>query len=239
LTQLRNFMLEKTYDYGYSTFNWHLRSELNWHRYQQIIDEVLTYSNQGLILDSGCGFGQISEMLHLRGAEVVGLDVGGVSNACKVWKHLSSSFIIGDGCKLPFPSEHFEIVVCCGALEHVYDERKFLLEAKRVLKKNGLFLCYYLPNITGFESLFSRISYTDHKFYDSKRIKRLFADCGYEVFAMKREHVIPELRFAPVQETYNKLHRFVTLLDDVLNKSPLRFFGDNWRIYGRKISDAS
>ncbi len=237
LTKLRGFMVDKTFDYGYSNFNWHLRSLLNWHRYQQIVDEVLNHSSQGLILDSGCGFGQISEMLRLKGAKVVGLDIGGGLNACKIWKHLSSSFVLGDGCKLPFLSENFEVVVCCGALEHVYDERKFLMEARRVLKNNGLFLCYYLPNKTGFESLFSKISYTDHKFYDSKRIRHLFTECGYEVLTMRREHVIPELRLGPVQATYNKLHRFVALLDDVLTKSPLRFFGDNWRVYGRKISD--
>lgn len=238
MVDLRSFLLEKTFSYGYSKLNWHLRSLLNWHRYEQIVKEVFRLASQGFVLDAGCGFGQITEMLHLKGTRVVGIDIGGEIRECKVWKHLLASFILGDGCKLPFKSEMFDAVVCCGALEHVYNERNFLEECRRVLKNNGLFLCYYLPNKTGFESLFSKILPTDHKFYDNNRIEHLFRECGYEVLTTTREHVIPEPRFSPALEIYNRMHKILALLDDALTKTPLRVFGDNWRVYGRKINDA-
>lgn len=230
---LRSLMLEKTFFYRYQKWNFHLRSLLNWHRYEKIVDEVLRLSSQGFVLDVGCGFGQISEMLHLKGVKVCGVDIGGELRENKIWKHLRAPFVLGDGCNLSFKSEMFDAVVCCGVLEHVYDERKFLEECRRVLKKNGLFLCYYLPNRTGFESLFSKVLTTEHKFYDINNIKRLFIECGYEVLTITREHVIPEPRFGRAIEFWNRLHKVLSLLDDALIGTPLRFFGDNWRVYAK------
>jgi len=211
-----------------------LRSLLNWHRYEQIVDDVLRLSSQGFVLDVGCGFGQITEMLHLKGIRVVGIDIGGEIRENKVWKHLHASFILGDGCNLPFKKGTFDAVICCGVLEHAYNQHKFLRECRRVLKNNGLFLCYYLPNKTGIESLFSKVLYTEHKFFERSKIERLFRECGYDVLTVTREHVIPEPRFSRVQEIWNRLHKILALLDDALTKTPLKVFGDDWKVYARK-----
>jgi ubiquinone/menaquinone biosynthesis C-methylase UbiE len=231
---LRLFLIEQTTRYDASEVNWHLRSLLNWHRYQNIIDEILKWSPGGLILDVGCGFGEISELLRIKGLSVVGLDYGGSRHESKVWKHLRSPFLLGDGCTLPFPSGIFNTVVCCGVLEHVYNEQKFLLECKRVLNKRGLFLCYYLPNETGCESFFAKIGVpTMHKFYTQRKIIELFNKCGYDIIHTSREHVIPELRISNSQKVYNKLRSVITTLDDNLNQSAFNVFGDNWRVYAR------
>jgi SAM-dependent methyltransferase len=60
------------------------------------------------VLDVGCGFGQITEMLNLEGVEAIGIDIGGDTRENRVWKHLSSIFILGDGCNLPFGSNVFD-----------------------------------------------------------------------------------------------------------------------------------
>jgi len=234
LAELRRFILEKTFSYGYAKWNFHLRSLLNWHRYEKIVEDVLRLVAQGFVLDVGCGFGQITEMLHVKGVRVVGVDIGGEIRENKVWKHLRAPFILADGCNLPFKSGMFDAVICCGVLEHVYDKRKFLEESRRVLKNNGLFLCYYLPNKTGFEFLFSKVLPTEHKFYDKNSIEHLFRECGYEVLTITREHVIPEPRFSQALEIWNRLHKIFALLDDALTKTPLKVFGDNWRVYARK-----
>lgn len=167
-----------------------------------------------------------------------GVDIGGENRENKVWKHLRASFVLGDGCNLPFKSEMFDAVVCCGALEHAYNSRKFLKDSGRVLKNNGLFLCYYLPNKTGLESLFSKVFPSEHNFYDNNSIEHLFSECGYEVLTVTREHVIPELRFLPVLQIWNRLNKILVHLDDLLNKTRLKFFGDNWRVYARKMKDS-
>jgi len=170
----------------------------------------------------------------LKGVRAVGVDIGGEIRENKVWKHLHASFILGNGCNLPFKKETFDVVVCCGVLDHVYNQRRFLRECRRVLKNNGLFLCYYLPNKTGPESLFAKVLRTEHQFFERGEIQRLFRECGYDVFKVSREHVIPEPRFSRAQEIWNRLHKILALLDDALTKTPLRFLGDNWRVYARK-----
>lgn len=234
-SELRNFILEMTFSYGYQKWNFHIRSFLNWHRYEKIVDEIFNLLPHGLVLDVGCGFGQITEMLHLKGIIVYGIDLGGQTRENKVWKHLSAPFILGDGCNLPFKSKMFDAVICCGVLEHVYNERKFLKECGRVLKNNNLFLCYYLPNKTGFESLFSKIIHTEHKFYDNNGINHLFRECGYEILNITREHFIPVLGFGRTIEYWNRFNKILSLLDDMLIKTPLKYFGDNWKIYARKM----
>lgn len=257
--ELQRFLLDETIVHGYSNWNFNIQSALNWHRYEHIIDEVSKILPRGLVLDVGCGFGQITEMMRLRGIHAIGLDLGapdeekkewrknenssdaslkGGSRQNKVWNHLFSPFILGDGCTLPFASGVFDAVVCCGTLEHVYDEQKFLGECRRVLKNNAPFLCYYLPNKTGFESLSSKYFFlpTIHKFYDRSMISNLFSACGFEVFGMDREHIIPDPHFLQRFQVWRKLYKTNTLLDDALVRTRLRFFGDNWRVYARKTS---
>jgi len=238
--KLRDSMLEKSLQYGYCKYNLNLRSLLNWHRYEKIVEDVLTTSSQGFTLDVGCGFGQITEMLHLKRMRVMGIDIGGEVRENKVWKHLNAPFVLGDGCNLPVKSETFDVVVCCGVLEHAYDKRRFLKECYRVTKSNGLFLCYFLPNKTGLESLLSRIISTEHIFYEGSSIESLFNECGWKVFAAKREHIMPSFYVHNgLQNLANKLDKIIFMLDDMLSETPLRFFGTNWKVYARKASPSS
>jgi ubiquinone/menaquinone biosynthesis C-methylase UbiE len=257
LKTLRLSLLKDSIANGYAEYNFNLDSLLTWHRYERILKEVSTLSPGGLILDVGCGFGQMTEMLRLSGIRSIGLDLGAPgskkkewtnagsgshisthkeSNQNKVWKHLRSPFILGDGCTLPLATGFFDAVVCCGTLEHVYEEKKLLMECHRVLTGNGLFLCYFLPNKTGFESLASKYFSipTIHKFYNKALIESLFKDCGYDILDISREHLIPEPHFVERFKIWNKSQRILTWADDVLSNTQLDFFGDNWRIIARK-----
>ena len=42
--------------------------------------------------------------------------------------------------RIPFPEDHFDIVTCLNALDHVNDFEKTIAEIKRVTKQGGLFL---------------------------------------------------------------------------------------------------
>lgn len=233
LAQLRNFMLEKSFGYGYEKYNFHLRSLLNWHRYEQIINEIISLSPR-FVLDVGCGFGQITEMLHVKGIRAIGIDIGVKLKRLeknKVWKNLCAPFALGDACNLPFKSETFDVVVCCGVLEHVYDQYKFSKECRRVLKNDGFFLCYYLPNKTGLESIFSRIFPTGHKFYTKASTEYVLNRSGFRVLNIKREQVIPSLFVSDsALKLQNKLRGIVLPLDDVLNRTPFSSVGQNWKV---------
>jgi SAM-dependent methyltransferase len=43
-----------------------------------------------------------------------------------------------DVTEIPFPDEHFDLIICSHVLEHVPDDRKAIAELHRVMKKGGL-----------------------------------------------------------------------------------------------------
>jgi SAM-dependent methyltransferase len=229
-------MLANTHHYGYSMWNFHLRSLLQWGRHVEIASEIHRLLHYGLVLDVGCGFGHITEMLCMKGIRAVGLDIVGRGG---VWRDLSASFLVGDACNTPFHSNTFDAIVCCGVLEHVRNPRAFLQECGRALKRDGLFLCYYLPNKTGLESLFSKTFPTEHRFYDKNSIMRLFIGCGFKVKTLSRAHVLPQPRSNQAIQVWNDLNKVLRPLDRFLARTPLGFLRDNWRVHAEKKQDSN
>ncbi len=95
----------------------------------------------GLLLDLGCGPGYLHEYFLKAGIEAVGIEI--VKKKIKFAKKTvpKGSFVLADGCNLPFKKECFSTVVSNDVLEHVpYNLTNPLVsEAKRTLKPNGLF----------------------------------------------------------------------------------------------------
>jgi SAM-dependent methyltransferase len=95
----------------------------------------------GLLLDLGCGGGYLHEYFLKVGIESVGVEIG--RNKIKCAKKIvpEGSFVLADGCKLPFKKECFSTVITNDVLEHVpYNLANPLVnEVKRTLKTDGLF----------------------------------------------------------------------------------------------------
>lgn len=112
-------------------------------RYQQPYSEkfqdewfkkmVRLVQKNGLILDNGCGVGQLSKYFPTE--KIVGLDIsqGMLGKA----KYKLQYLVRGDGQFLPFRDEMFDIIICRSLLHHLPDPRVALLEMHRVLKPNG------------------------------------------------------------------------------------------------------
>lgn len=92
------------------------------------------------VLDVGTNSGEFMKMLLSgdRNLKVKGIDVSEV--AVKAAKEKGLDVILGDGESLPFPDESFDYVILMEVLSHVHDPKKILLEAKRVLKQNGVLI---------------------------------------------------------------------------------------------------
>lgn len=97
------------------------------------------------ILEIGCGLGEASVYFAKQGADVVATDIsqGMVNLAFKV-AACHKVKINGQECsaeQLPFDNGTFDIVYAANVLHHV-DIDKTLCEVKKVLKPNGLFICW-------------------------------------------------------------------------------------------------
>lgn len=92
-----------------------------------------------IVLDIGCGTGYGSNLISAHFKRVYGVDISheAINYAKKNWKSKNISFIVGSGTDIPFRNDTFDIVIAFEVFEHIKDWRKFLLEIKRVTKKNG------------------------------------------------------------------------------------------------------
>ncbi len=112
----------------------------------RILREVFAATDpKGLrVLEVGAGTGRDSLALAAAGAEVVTLDyaprsLGLIRDAARA-ADARVHVVGGDGLRLPFPDESFDLVFHQGLLEHFRDPGPLLRENVRVLKKGGLLL---------------------------------------------------------------------------------------------------
>jgi SAM-dependent methyltransferase len=87
------------------------------------------------VLDFGCGAGALVRGLEAAGYESYGCDFpGSVSNSSNgQFRQIQSS----PEYSLPFPDEHFDVVVSTGVLEHAQNKRECFAEMRRILKRDG------------------------------------------------------------------------------------------------------
>lgn len=182
----------------------HLQSPFSVANYIRIADEVARLAHRTgraggetgppAVLDWGAGFGQLSYLLARRGCAVTSYDLGPpgltplpIDPARTVLKDQHPSL-------LPFAAGSFDVVVSCGVLEHVQDDRASVAEIRRVLCPGGLFAIYNLPQRWGYVELLVtlfRLGYTHERRYSAAGTRRLLAEHGFRVRAMRRSNMLP------------------------------------------------
>lgn len=112
------------------------RAELacNW------IMEITRGQKDALILDIGCGLGQL--ILRLEEIGYAGLfGVDGSESAVHQIKnkaqHARIQHLDIEMGGLPFPNDYFEVVICMEVFEHLYDPVSVMNEITRVLRPGG------------------------------------------------------------------------------------------------------
>ncbi len=92
------------------------------------------------VLEVGCAYGILADLMEALGAVVTGLDISNwaISQAGSLYPAVA--FTEGDILSLPFPNNSFDVVIGVGVLECLTDNAAMeiaLREAKRVLKPQG------------------------------------------------------------------------------------------------------
>lgn len=94
------------------------------------------------VLEVGCGDGYGTSILSKKAKKIIGLDVDRktTEDADKKYGTDKCVFQAYDGKKLPYNNNTFDAVVSFQVIEHVNDDKGFVSEISRILKKDGIFL---------------------------------------------------------------------------------------------------
>ena len=213
-------------------------------RYQAIDPGKLALRPDTRLLDVGCGTGRhLLELSRYPGC-FVGLDMARAD--LRVLQYLllltareralvaEVEAIQGDGERLPFADDLFDVVICTETLEHVPDDRAVLRELVRVLRRGGV-LVVSVPDEYS-ERLLWRLSprYRSHpgghvRIYRRKDITTLLRASGAEPFAIQFRHSLESVRWlihSVVDREWGKPGRVTRAVRWLLDKPSHR----NWRV---------
>ncbi len=140
------------------------------------IEEYKTYFNStGKCLDLGCGIGQYSKQLIKYGYDVISADISDIAlNKVKDFNENVVKLDMRD--KFPFLNNEFDLVFANLSIHYFSDEdtRKLMLEIKRILKEDGLFIGS-VNGIEGLKVIGNETKEIEYHFYEYKdKLIRLF-----------------------------------------------------------------
>jgi SAM-dependent methyltransferase len=153
------------------------------------------------ILDWGCGYGQVTDLLWRAGIDVTAFDYRPESPEGLLplnrYSHLRAH-ISHDPRRLPFPDHSFDAVLSCGVLEHVEDPHASLEEIRRVLVPGGTLYVYKLPNRTSYlEAIARRLGLYYHgalehdRVYDRRTACELVRGHGFDIREVRLMNMLP------------------------------------------------
>jgi len=120
--------------------------------YSGVEEALLAFVGPGVagrVLEVGCGTGHWLRLLAERGIRVAGVDAS--SNMLDYAHDQAPGAALAHATAehLPWAGEAFERVFCINALHHFEDKRRFLAEARRVLRPGGQLMTIGLDPHTG------------------------------------------------------------------------------------------
>lgn len=170
------------------------------HQYLRLYDLVNRHVRPGSdVLDWGCGNGHASYVLSRLGFRTVGFTlqdrppIADIASACEFVCDSNAS-----DSALPFQDQQFDAVVSVGVLEHVHEsggtELGSLREIHRVLKPNGVFACYHLPNKWSYIEALARAfpnAYRHQYRFTRSDVHRLCGSAGLSVIDFRSYGALP------------------------------------------------
>ncbi len=189
------------------TLEWKRKNNL-FPKYESQCLELLEPDRDDIILDAGCGTGWHIYHYANQCLFVIGVDLSkeGVKRASERLRersrHTSLGLIVGDVEKLPLSDNSVDKILCVSLIEHLEYPASFLLEARRVLRENGVIIIG-TPNrwdllsrtlqFIGYKTWrrIPLIGYADrtHTYlFTVPEIKALLCSCGFQTVGIKTQY---------------------------------------------------
>jgi len=172
--------------------------------YRPVHDAVLarlTELPRGMVLDLGCGTGQLTRRLteQFPDAEVVGLDYSaGMLGVASDRVGSRASLVHADAQYLPFRSASADVVVCTESFHWYGDQRRALAALAAVLRPGGQLVIASVAAFTDVgESAVRRWSSAGGqpvRALTPRHLRDLLISAGFEVVYQRR---VPRIGFAP------------------------------------------
>jgi ubiquinone/menaquinone biosynthesis C-methylase UbiE len=182
-------------------FDINVRSGPQSREYLAIADRIAA-DRPGRILDWGCGWGQVTNLLIDRGLEVEAFDYdpdvqAETTRALELFPHITER-VSPDPRRLPYDDDSFDAALSCGVLEHVEDPDASLDELRRVLRPGGTLYVYKLPNRSSYleriakaAGLYYHGKLENDRVYTLAGARALVERHGYEVREARRSNMLP------------------------------------------------
>jgi ubiquinone/menaquinone biosynthesis C-methylase UbiE len=168
--------------------------------YLAIADRIAAETS-GPVLDWGCGFGQLTQLMRDRGVEVEAFDYrqGAAPGTVALERYPGVlAHVSGDPVKLPFATGSFEAALSCGVLEHVQRPEASLAELHRVLEPGGRLYVYKLPNRLSYLEALARVTglyyhgkLPDDRVYTARSARALLEGNRFRVPAVRLTNLLP------------------------------------------------
>jgi len=158
---------------------------------------------QGMkMLEPGCGRGEILKNFKELGLEVVGMDIS--PEATKFDNGLDVKLCDIENEALPFDDNTFDVIYSKSFIEHLYYPERYLEEAYRVLKPNGILLTLTPDWEVNYKKYFDDFTHRT-PFTQTSLIN------AYKMYGFNNVNVY-KFRQLPIVWKYPKLNYFCALL---------------------------
>jgi ubiquinone/menaquinone biosynthesis C-methylase UbiE len=178
-----------------------------WYRWvRSVIGEVRSLRT----LEVACGRGGFVRALARNGAQASGLDFSmaalqiGKQRSLQSESESGAAFVQGDAHTLPFPDNHFDLLVSCETIEHLPKPEKAVREFHRVTKPSGtMFLTtpnYF--NLMGLYELYAKVRHPHRtpdqpfdRFQFFFQTRRLLKEAGWKL--LRSDGVVHQVPLFP------------------------------------------
>ena len=161
------------------------------------------YTQDKLVLEIGCGAGYGTNFLASKSSHIIGVDTSeqAIEFCNKQYKKENLEFQTFNGINLPFDDSFFHVCVTFQVIEHINlnQLKQWLLEIKRVLHNDGLFI-FTTPNkkirLLPLQKT-RNISHTkEYDYFEIKKLlEKIYSQCDiYGLFGTQEIHLIEKQR---------------------------------------------